>query len=462
VPQLDLGPEFRCGHLTVPENRTRPGGRTIEVGVAIAKAASPRPRKEPLVYLTGGPGGTAIVTAAQKVAAGLNADRDVIFVDQRGEYHADPAMTCPDLDRFLDRMPTLPFFDATTRQASQAATTACRAGLTADGADLAAYNTFENAADIADLRVALGIRSWDVYGVSYGTYLALILVREHPEGIRSVVLDSVVPPQENTQEGFWVWPSYGYEHLFAACDAQRACSAAYPNLRQEFFRTVNALEAHPMTVTITAAGGPKRIVLDGYALANALVLPSLAPGVLQDLPRAVHAIANGDGTPIASIVGGDGAVGVQSWGLGLGVFCGEMVAYTTPARSLAAAKRALPTFPESVLTPRVTQAPTLAWDCATWDVPRTVENPHRMVTTDIPTLVLAGTLDAITPPENGRAVLPGLRRSRYVEFPDAGHDVIIWDTECSHRVMHEFLDHPRAPLDTRCVDHLSAPRFTTS
>ena len=84
IRELELGPEFRCGKLTVPENRTQPDGRTIKIGVARAKSRSPDPGRDPLIYLTGGPGGTAIASAAPLVQLGINRDRDVIFVDQRG------------------------------------------------------------------------------------------------------------------------------------------------------------------------------------------------------------------------------------------------------------------------------------------------------------------------------------------------------------------------------------------
>ena len=76
-----------------------------------------------------------------------------------------------------------------------AATVACHDRLVDDGVALDSYNTAENAADIADLRVAMGIEEWDLYGVSYGTALALTVLRDHPEGVRSVVLDSVSAAQ---------------------------------------------------------------------------------------------------------------------------------------------------------------------------------------------------------------------------------------------------------------------------
>src|SRR5262249_52401617 len=101
-PELDLGSEFSCGFLSVPESRTNPGGRRIKIAVARARAQSPSPRADPLVYLIGGPGGSAVASAVTLTGFGLNRDRDVIFVDQRGTLHSDPLLSCPEIDHFMD------------------------------------------------------------------------------------------------------------------------------------------------------------------------------------------------------------------------------------------------------------------------------------------------------------------------------------------------------------------------
>ena len=157
IPELELGPEFSCGYLTVPENRAQPDGRTIKIGVARAKSQSPDPGRDPLIYLTGGPGGTAIASAAPLVQLGINHDRDVIFVDQRGTLHADPLLSCPEIDQFVDAATGMSILAASTAQRDLDAVRACRTRLASAGYDLSAYNTTENAADIADLRTALKI-----------------------------------------------------------------------------------------------------------------------------------------------------------------------------------------------------------------------------------------------------------------------------------------------------------------
>jgi pimeloyl-ACP methyl ester carboxylesterase len=190
-PGTNLSPAFTCGELTVPENRANPNGRTIRLAVARVPATTATPRPDPIVFLTGGPGGIAFLDAPQAVASGMNADREVIFVAHRGTYHADPFLTCPAYDDYLNDSLGLHFSDPATGKLDEASVRASRSRQARTGVNVSASNAAENAADIAGLRVALGIAEWNVYGVSYGTDFAQWLLRDHPAGIRSAVLGSM-------------------------------------------------------------------------------------------------------------------------------------------------------------------------------------------------------------------------------------------------------------------------------
>ena len=155
----DLGPEFSCGFLVVPENRDRPNGRTIKVAMARAKAQSPAPEPDPLVYLTGGPGGSGLLLGNELITMGLNRDRDLIVVDQRGTQNSQPALTCPELDVFNSTAMGLSIQASTTGEKDLAAVRACRDRLAGEGIDLAAFNTTENAADIATCAPRSGSRN---------------------------------------------------------------------------------------------------------------------------------------------------------------------------------------------------------------------------------------------------------------------------------------------------------------
>jgi pimeloyl-ACP methyl ester carboxylesterase len=465
VPQLNLGPTFTCGYLTVPENRYQPHGRKIRVAVAIAEAATRHPHPDPILWLEGGPGGTGLVSAISVVKEGINADRRIIFIDQRGTLHADPLLSCPEIDRFLRRSVGLAPTSPATGAQDAAAVRACRDRLAAQGYDLSAYNTAENAADVADLRVALHVKQWNVYGVSYGTDLALQLLRDYPTGIRSMVLDSVVPPQLNLVQEFWPAAQRGYQAVFDACAAQPACHAAYPNLRVEFTAAVNRLTRKPLAVEVPnpATGQHTRVVFDGYRLANLLPVLSMHPGSLADAPAMVHKLAAGDGAQAAITllgtvppVGHDGLVG---YGLTFGVFCSEGVPFTTPRKVEAVARQALPGFPARVLD-LLPQEPQLFAECMVWHVHRASPSVSKPVHSAVPVLLLTGTFDAIAPPAWADLAAQGLTHSTVLRFPGVGHSVISW-AKCGATVMVRFLDRPNGGYDMSCVDKLSVPAFKT-
>jgi pimeloyl-ACP methyl ester carboxylesterase len=154
----------RCGYLEVPENRAHPHGRTVRLTVVIVPAVSARPAGDPVVFMSGGPGGDAIDDMPFLISSGVNKDRDLIVMSQRGTLHTRPNLACPEIDRFYADSVGLRYDAPSTGRLLVRAAKQCRDRLTAGGVELSAYNTTENAADFADLRRTLGIRRWNVYG----------------------------------------------------------------------------------------------------------------------------------------------------------------------------------------------------------------------------------------------------------------------------------------------------------
>ena len=136
----------RCGFLEVPENRARRGGRTVRLTVAIVPAASGRPAADPVVFMTGGPGADAISDIPFLIDSGVNRDRDLVVMAQRGTLHSRPNLACPEVDRFYAEAVGLRYDAPSTGRRLVRATRACRGRLTASGVDLSAYNTFGRAA----------------------------------------------------------------------------------------------------------------------------------------------------------------------------------------------------------------------------------------------------------------------------------------------------------------------------
>ncbi|MEU6890556.1 alpha/beta fold hydrolase [Streptomyces sp. NPDC046557] len=449
----------RCGTLTVPENRDKPDGRKIRLGVAIVPAAARQPKPDPVVWLAGGPGDDAVGEIPLALDGGLNRDRDVVFMSQRGTYSADPALTCPNVDEFNARAVGLVYDAPSTGRLHVDATRACRERLAARGVDLAAYNSSESAADYADLRVALGVDQWNVFGISYGTDLALVYMREHPEGIRSVGLDGVLPPSTAGPALTWDSAREGFDGLFQACARQPACNSRYPNLSATFDRLVRQLEARPVTTTVSLPGRPQpvKVVLDGGALVTWLTSAThLAAGV----PRSLDELAHGKPQRIARQWAGGKlspqSVGRVSHGLAYGVFCREWIPFESEAEGLRAGQRAFPSYPRSVLA----QAPQLAFlhaDCDAWHVPAAPRSIRDVTRGDIPTLVMSAGFDAQTGARNGPYVARTLSRATVVTIPYVAH-VAFAASPCAQDITLSFLNTPTAPK-TGCVATLKPPAF---
>jgi pimeloyl-ACP methyl ester carboxylesterase len=461
APVIDLGSGFECGYLTVPENRVRPSGRTIKLPVARAKATSPHPRPDPLVYLAGGPGDSGLAAAAARIRAGWNADRDVIFLDQRGTMLAQPFLACPEIDIFVKSALSMAPTSSQFASGSVDAVQTCHDRLSADGWDLSAYNSSENAADVADLRIALGIAEWNLYGLAYGADLALKVVRDHPQGVRSVVLDSVMSPRQNQLDELWPSAARGYRAVFDACVSDIACRSAFPDARGEFRTLVSQLTVRPRVVRVDdpSTGEIVDVVFDGYTFANLVVLASLTPGDLSAVPSIVHNLATGDGKEAAhALLRVRPPGGVTGYGLQFGVLCREQAPFTDLERVRAAAKQALPDFPDPVLAllPRV---PAIFRDCGVWDVPAESGVDRGQTRSDVPALLLQGGLDGLSPRSGAVAASAGLPRSQILVFPGAGHDVMIWSQDCAVTILRNFLDQPIGGYDDTCLRSVDLPKF---
>jgi pimeloyl-ACP methyl ester carboxylesterase len=459
VPRLDLGPGVECGYLTVPQNRADPNSRKIKLVVVIRKSTSPEPKPDPVVYLAGGPGATPLVHNFDN----WQLDRDLILLGQRGTMKGDPFLACPEYDQFLVDAVGIGAQSPTYAQQSGAALRACRQRLAKDVIDIAPYNTTESAADIADLRTAMGIDQWNVYALSYGTDLALQVLRDHPEGIRSVVLDSVLPPSANRMESGWAWAAQSFNAIFDGCAADPACAAAFPDVRAEFTRMVNELSAVPLRVTVDAAGRPTDVVIDGYALAGGVVVAAAqTPGQLARVPAMIHKLATGDPTDVAAALATVTPPNILSYGLMYGVLCRESVPRTNPDKVLAAGKQALPDFPDAVLA-LPAQLPTVFGDCQQWKVPAAPPSVAEPVRSDVPVLLASGSFDSATPPQLADEAAQTLPNARHLVLPGTGHEVALNTPDaanCLLEVMRNFYDDPTG-YNTDCVAALAVPPFAT-
>jgi pimeloyl-ACP methyl ester carboxylesterase len=464
IPGLE---NARCGVLIVPEDRSDEGGRTIRLAVVRIPALSPTPAPDPILFVTGGPGNSAILDARVITEPELNRDRDVILMSARGTWGATPNLNCPEVEDFEEQMASLAYDARSTGDGQVDAVRRCRERIVAreDGIDLSAYNTTEAVADYADLRIALGIEEWNVLGHSYGSYLVQVMMRERPEGIRSVLLEGIVPPAKVNVES-WPWESMeeALDNILRACAAQAACAARYPEVRETFVEQVNRLEVDPIRTTVQPPEGPPvDVVLDGGALVNVMARFVHSPA---DIPLALDELAAGNPQPIAEIWAAKWAplppTGRAAFAEGFHYsgICTEWIPHTTADRELASARQEWPELPDSVLA-QGPQFPFMREKCDVWDVraaPASILEPTH---SDIPTLVMVGTFDAATGPGNGDTIARGLTNSTVVQLDGVAHGAFAHPAglPCGPEIVRSFFNAPDAP-DTSCAASVRPEPFT--
>jgi len=266
--EVPSGREVECGFLEVPEKRSNPSGATIRLAVAIFRSESANPAPDPIVYLDGGPGGHSLEAIPFSFEAGFSPfleQRDFVMFDQRGVGFSEPGLFCPE---YLDELTDIADEDISSDESASreiASLLECRSRLLDDNdVDLTAYNTAESAADVADLRVTLGYADWNLYGISYGTRLALGVMRDHPQGVRSVILDSTLPPEADLMTEGPANFARALRVLFTGCSSDPNCAGAYPGFEQRLLDRVAALEdtssggRHQSTHRRDLAGGGGR------------------------------------------------------------------------------------------------------------------------------------------------------------------------------------------------------------
>ena len=182
---------------------------------------------------------------------------------------------------------------------SAAAIQACAERTAQEGHNLSAYNPLDAAADLADLRTALGFDVVNVYGVSYGTVLSMLLMQHYPEGLRSVVLDSVGPPDVNWIDAQLKVVNGAFAALFQACVADPACSAAYPDLEKAFYAVLAELRKAPVSVTVEdEAGTSYEVTVDDQMFVSYVREGMFIGDGFTTMPAGIYAAYNGDFVPV--------------------------------------------------------------------------------------------------------------------------------------------------------------------
>src|SRR5262245_3849338 len=447
------GRDGECGFLTVPRRPTEPTGPAIRLATVIIKSDAEKRAPEPLFIAQGGPGGSSIKSFAQLLVSAPQLrparNRDLVLWEQRGTFFSRPALLCPEVSKAeLEAMTDTKNLSETEKDELQRdGYRTCGERLAREVGDLSAFNTVENANDVDAIRQALGYGRIAFYGVSYGTELGQYLMRQHPAILHAMVLDAVVPTQFNLMTQVGSVKQRIAQKYFQGCEREAACKEAYPDLAKRLLTLLDRFDREPAKLTIRDPKNPGKtltVKLSGEVLADALYQALYIRDVRPLIPYIIDRADKGDFTFIAGLLlplqldNHDHAIGMYT-----AVVCTER------GDSDPSVIRTSGFNPRLVRT-ELKGAQEMIAVCKDWNVellPREVLEP---VKSDVPTLLLSGDFDPITPPNFATQIAPGLSRAQHVTFPRGAHGQA-FDSPCANGIIESFLNNPTGALNSSCA-----------
>ncbi len=446
---------YTFGYLEVPENRSDPESNSIKLPVYIFKSRHPNPPKDPIIYTVGGPGSTTMPSAQYMAYYSYLDDRDFILFEQRGNYYAQPHLDCPEWSQAIYQA-NLPGVDTHTADSLLAdAAASCRQRLVEQGIDLNGYHTKEIAADIEDLRKALGIDSYNLLTISYSTKIAQVLMRDYPNGIRSVVMDSPLPLEVNYDEESVGNLMEALDQLLSDCESEVDCKTAFPNIKERLHDYLKNITENPLIVKVAHPenGNQETFYLSGKELIA--VFTSAATGGVSNIPWEIHKILNGElsavKTQLAQLLEGPGYS--DGIGMRLSVWCAEEYPFSSQEVIRVEKKR----YPEvKGLSPAVFDSTV----CEIWGVEAMGERENKAVKSDIPVLLISGEYDNETPPEWASAMQENLPNSYHMIFKGWKHTPTTnWGNPCAMKMAQAFFNDPSEKPEIACFQDLEKVKF---
>jgi pimeloyl-ACP methyl ester carboxylesterase len=451
-----------CGRLSVLEDRSKPAGRTISLFV-VRMAPPGEASADPMLAIFGDIGDAAGFGGMAPLPGRVH--RAAYVMEPRGVGHSEPSLACPEFDGLAIDAVEASSGEPIVRQKVLTAVKACRDRLTASGVDVAAYDAVAAAADVVDLRNALGISRWNL--ISFGSQSRVLIeaARLDADAVRSMVLDSPqlpdLPDAPLAERGL----NDAIESLARTCAADTACNATAPRFSDLLASALVQLDAHPVTVTNTTgalaqlAGGPVDMRVDGGALLRVVrsILGGDGPANVAELPPTIASAAvGGVSDQLVTILASDPTLcagyrpicphgGSFSLGAYLSILCRDDAPFLDMA--------AVDADPTPAYHAVFGDNPYLA-ACVPWAVPPADDVVHQPLGGSLPLLVLVGQFDAFVPDTLVTRSLSPRLNTYLVRVPAQTHNVIGF-TECAIAIRNAWVDHPEAPpAETSCLDSL--------
>lgn len=432
--------EIEWGFLTVPEEWGETNGKKIKLAVAILKNTSKSKKINPVVMIDGGPGAGSIEGIWWWLNHPLREKSDIILVDARGTGFSEPRL-CPDLGNEFLKILAKNQGSIQDKEEKVLAAMACKQQLIAKGIDVNAYNSESIAKDLHALKGYLKYPNWNVYGVSYGTYVAQIYANDFPNDVKTLILDSPISDISK----YYTYNTSNYisslNKLFKACENNSNCNSEYPNLENIYYEVIEELTKTPITVKVD-----KSIIEEGIFTYNAEDFKVAIHQALYDkrlievLPLLIYQFHNRNEDALSALVAAfSGALGLD-YGTYYCVTCNE----TIPSNSIQEYNNDSNRFPK--LKGGLSFYNSDFAVCEKWNNQKKNDSikEYSESKINVPTLIFTGEFDPITPSKNGDSLNSKIKNSYLVKASSFGHASSF--TRKGFKITNKFINEPNSKI----------------
>ncbi|MCS5593913.1 MAG: alpha/beta hydrolase [Porticoccaceae bacterium] len=416
-----LSDRLRCGYVKVAENPSNPNGRKINIHYAVIPAVKNIYPNQAFLAIAGGPGQSAIDNAPlfDNTFGQVRETRDILLIDQRGTGRSN-ILQCPEDKDISPLLINGDDFD------SVAETKKCLASIDSDVAQYTSTNALN---DFEVVRKFLGYDKLHVYGISYGSRMAQLYMREHAEALATVTLDGVVPMQQSVL-AIGLAIDRAFNLLISDCESQDQCQKQFPSIREALANIESQLLLEPIKTQIfhPMTAQPTEFLLTHDKFLGVIRLALYSPNTRALLPHAIDQAGKGNyqailGLYSLSMEGMDIAMGMHA-----SVVCSEDIhrLSTDLSAELEQSYIGKTMFSE------------LSKVCSVWPSDKVDESFSAPVSNNIPTLLLSGELDPATPPDWAKLAMTDMKNAKHLIAPYAAHGVAM--QSCANRIVAQLVE----------------------
>ena len=446
IAAASMSRRVECGTFSVPLDYSDANGVNIELFVVRLPSSNARPKLDPLLMISGGPGQASSESFlfADKQFQSIHRSRDIYLLDQRGTGRSSPLVCSAFSGQNLNIQADIGNSLALAQRCLQ------ELSLPPEF-----FTTSVAVQDIEQLRVRLGIQYWNIYGVSYGTRVAQHYLRRYPESTRSLILDSVLYPELNLGPEIAVLSQAALDSLIHRCEQDSDCDKAYPELREGLETLISSLDEEPVDIEYenfvsgklqAAQFGLEQLMvvlrMSLYSDEQAALLPSML----------AEAYLNKNFAPLArsaDVIQGQ-LFGMINLAMHSTVVCAED--YPFYAIDEEQKQKLSESYMGTALIDTMTEL------CEVWPQGPVDDDFKISLVSDKPVLLISGSEDPITPASYAEKAKEGLDNASHIVLRGQGHAVAA--IGCMPTLMSQFLEQGSSQgLDASCINRIQPAAF---